>query len=471
MKSQKTLVLFGAALTKWNIPKFAYWGRLLVVEFNEVDQLLQVLEGISEPHISNRILNILCPTKTVEELADSPEYELSDTLLDDYLNGNKKLSDLILRLSEEQQNILDLSREIPILVKGGPGTGKSVLALHFAVKMARENVSSRPVLLTTYNKGLVKWFKTLIKPLQETYSLSGDEIEIKSTQDVATEYYKSCYGYPTLSDPDVNQFYLESVIKEYQSLNPRKPIPLGGKIEDLLAEFQFFIEARRDIETPEAYISLRKGIERKHQKDIFELYKRWKDALEQDGFTTVEQVFQKALLISVEQTEKYEALVVDEAQDLSTVALDFLVNTCAKRQNVFLAADIEQSLYQRSYGWDHIEASVGHRLKTRELHKSFRNTEQISKANVEILPSDMFGEPSKDTGKKPEIILTDSLNQQAQCIKEFFEDSSKRFHLPIRRCSAVLVPSAKYGKLIANQLTYLGLESQYVSSEGPIYRR
>ena len=92
--------------------------------------------------------------------------------------------------------------------------------------------------------------------------------------------------------------------------------------------------------------------------------------------------------------------MVDEAQDLSTVALDFLVNTCAKRQNVFLAADIEQSLYQRSYGWDHIEASVGHRLKTRELHKSFRNTEQISKANVEILPSDMFGEPSKDTGKK-----------------------------------------------------------------------
>ena len=68
------------------------------------------------------------------------------------------------------------------------------------------------------------------------------------------------------------------------------------------AEFQFFLSMARAryMKTPEAYISLRKRNRKKNikKKDIFELYKRWKDALEQDGFTTVEQVSKSAVNFS-----------------------------------------------------------------------------------------------------------------------------------------------------------------------------
>ncbi len=67
----------------------------------------------------------------------------------------------------------------------------------------------------------------------------------------------------------------------------------------------------------------------------------------------------------------YKTLIIDEAQDLSPVALNFLALLTPDSNNVFITADVEQSLYQRSCGWNHIEASFGHNLKQRVLKDIF----------------------------------------------------------------------------------------------------
>ena len=74
-------------------------------------------------------------------------------------------------LSPEQANLVDLnlSREAPTLVKGGPGNGKGVVALYRCVallKALRTNWNSSPsILFTTYTNALIAFSRGLWKSL------------------------------------------------------------------------------------------------------------------------------------------------------------------------------------------------------------------------------------------------------------------------------------------------------------------
>ncbi|HBB31114.1 MAG TPA: hypothetical protein DDZ80_22325 [Cyanobacteria bacterium UBA8803] len=165
----------------------------------------------------------------------------------------------------------------------------------------------------------------------------------------------------------------------------------------------------------------------------------------------------------------YQALVIDEAQDLSPVALRFLLALVPSLAGAYLTADASQSLYQRGFNWKQIHTDLQVTGRTLLLKRNYRNTQQIIAACATILEGTSAGdsdcltqEPSAYHGATPTIVLTDSIEQESRLIHSFLMDAAKHCRLPLHG-GAVLCPSAAMGKAIAQRLVKQGVEAQFVT--------
>lgn len=447
-------------LTHWLIPE-KYHKQLLNI--NNEDKLLNFdLHQIDLKYIERIVENLYPSHQKLEEISHKIEYILKNPDdLHKYFQG--EIQDFFLKLSEEQERILNLESDYPILVQGGPGTGKSILAYHRVKKLVKEGC--RKILFTTLNPSLIEYS---LKPLK---ALIGNDLEaqgviVKTVDELVCNVYREAkYGEPYLASKRICLLCLNSAIQTV-NLKPNLKIDiirLG--LDYLLEEILIVIEAR-GMENSEQYrYSPRfgRGYNPTTQilKVIWKIYERWKEILSQSGYITIEQVRQKALeIIQKDKSYSYHAVVIDEAQDLSPVALKFLTQLATSKNNIYLTADVEQSLYQRSFGWDYIQASIDFKGETEILRRSFRNTEQIGKACPHIISSTEVEKYSELKGDIPKIILTDNLLKQCELIKEFFEESAKKFKLPIHT-GVILSPEREYGEFLARQLSFQGLPSEY----------
>ncbi|NJL65635.1 MAG: UvrD-helicase domain-containing protein [Methylacidiphilales bacterium] len=114
-------------------------------------------------------------------------------------------------------------------------------------------------------------------------------------------------------------------MKVESSLNPRK---LG--VNYLLQEIQTVIQAW-GISSLETYIQTpRQGrgtpLKSNIREAIWLIYQTWIALMAKNGLTTWEQLRSQALTLALESSTKpYQAIIIDEAQDLSPVALRFLL--------------------------------------------------------------------------------------------------------------------------------------------------
>jgi superfamily I DNA/RNA helicase len=161
--------------------------------------------------------------------------------------------------------------------------------------------------------------------------------------------------------------------------------------------------------------------------------------------------------------------VIDEAQDLSPVALRFLLALVPSLDGVYLTADASQSLYQRGFSWKQIHTDLKVTGRTLLLRRNYRNTEQITEACATILDRTSAGdaecliqEASTHQGTVPTVILTDSVEQESRYIYSFFIDAARHYRLPLHG-GAVLCPTKDLGKAIAQRLTKQGVDARFVT--------
>lgn len=191
-----------------------------------------------------------------------------------------------------------------------------------------------------------------------------------------------------------------------------------------------------------------------------------------NGLTTWEQLRLQALKLALENTSKpYQAVIIDEAQDLSPVALRFLLTLVSDLKGVYFTADACQSLYQRGFSWKQIHSELKFTGRTLVLKRNYRNTPQIINACTNILADTQAGdneslyqEPSPHQGDIPSLLLIDNNDKEIQAIKEFFIASAQKFRLSLHG-GAVLCTTSYAGKSYAERLTKLGLKAEFVSGK------
>ncbi len=104
-------------------------------------------------------------------------------------------------LHPEQKELVERDYTGPARVSGSAGTGKTIVALHRAVHLARAHPDAR-VLLTTFSDTLASALQTKLKRLLGNEPRLGERIDVYALNAIGLRLYKSHVGPITLASPD-----------------------------------------------------------------------------------------------------------------------------------------------------------------------------------------------------------------------------------------------------------------------------
>lgn len=350
------------------------------------DELLgaDVPPDLLELVIDNLYVNL---AKAVEE----PLYEVqqvSDLLR--YREG--ELLDFLLHLDEEQRKLADWRLVGPSLIRGGPGTGKSTVAL-YRVKALVERWSGNGsgtragprILFTTYTNSLIRSSRQL---LEQLLGPRAEAVEVDTADRVAMRILGACGERPTVLELADARAAVREAIASVPPFADRRLGLARLRPDYWLEEFEWVIEGR-GLSSAQEYLAVdRSGREvalRPEQRAaVWALYEAFLRRVQEHnpGAVTWGQVRRRALeLVKTGQYAfRYDAVVVDEAQDLTPVALSLLAELSKDPSGLYLTADINQSLYARGVSWQQVSARLRLRGRSVVLRRNYRLSESIARA-------------------------------------------------------------------------------------------
>jgi hypothetical protein len=105
-------------------------------------------------------------------------------------------------LHPDQRQVVERDYAGPARVSGSAGTGKTIVALHRAVRLARANPDAR-VLLTTYSDALANALHVKLKRLLGNEPRLGERIDVHSLPSIGLRLHSAHVGPATLASPDM----------------------------------------------------------------------------------------------------------------------------------------------------------------------------------------------------------------------------------------------------------------------------
>ncbi len=486
-------------LTRWHVDP--QYHDALVACCTE-DDLLAANDHVPEAELE-RVMKGLYPP-VAAQLASEPDQLLFDPEdLARYAEGT--LTGFLLRLDEQQEPLTRWALSGPTLVKGGPGSGKSTVALYrlrAVVERGLQKTGRVPsVLFTTYTNALTHFSESLLRqllgdlvPLTRAGKLPK-EIRISTLHKTATMIAKQC---GEKYDVAAQTQQLEAL---HATRASSRSVQLGDaaklrvhsathELRDdyLLEEFDWVIEGQNCRDEADYMAADRTGrgiaLGRERRAAIWRLYLDYRDYLLARELYTWGQLVQVALdrVRSGAFRRRWDHVIVDEAQDLTPAALSLTVELCASPTGVFLTADANQSLYNRGFRWRNVHDSLRVAGRTRTLRRNYRSTRQIAAAAAEIVDRErdqprLMNDGSTNTttdgetlvqecvhsGPPPLIYAAQGTTDQWRWIAQQIVAAARGLRLPVG-AAAVLVPSSEIGQPLAVALRDYGVPAIFMSS-------
>lgn len=367
----------------------------------------------------------------------------------DNLSG-EPLKDFLVELDINQKKVLEkIKKHGPYLLKGGAGTGKSLVGIYF-IKEKVENASA----IDMFDEyGPRYGFLTYTNTLADANKALWDEImpsNLVESNDDKTDFYTiDKLAWKIASDYKDKRF---SSFKGWEIANSIKEIMSGQDTKELIILRKYSIEYiaeeitgviyGNNLETLEAYINIkRRGRKRplnlNARAAIWNLFEKFDAHCNKINKYT----FEKVRIFALKQLEKnnkynkYSALFVDEAQDFSKVMRLICLALIKDTGTLLLAADTAQSIHIVPPTWIETSKYFDFRKnKPLQLIKSYRSTKEILKAINHLrfnLDDDEVDSPllteSTRSGPKPQ--LHNTKNTQLHEIIISHQEKNKNLNL------------------------------------------
>lgn len=238
-----------------------------------------------------------------------------------------------------QRSAVEADYRGPARVTGGPGTGKTVVALHRANHLAQQGTGK--VLLTTFTSTLTGSLSAGLKLLVESDTVR-DRIEVKNVDQLAHQVFREEHGAVRLLTADDEAELWRSVTGQ-----------LGVTFSDafLRQEWRQVVLAQQVTNAQEYLSAKRRGRGRRlgerQKAQVWQAIWGFEQQLRDRGWWTHETVCVEAARLLEQRSEKpYRHIVVDEAQDLSPPQWRLLRAAVPPQPNdLFLAGDTHQRIY------------------------------------------------------------------------------------------------------------------------------
>ena len=404
-------------------------------------------------------------------------------------------------LHPQQRALVERRANGPMRVSGGAGTGKTVIAVHRAVELAKRDKAGglEPrILLTTYTRNLADDLRRQVAQLEPrlpfTEKLSEPGVMVSGLDRVARMILQqagariSPIAQEVIGQPRgrVLTYPRENVWQEVLTLMGDE-LPEGLRSADFLeSEYELIVLPQR-VTTLKQYLRVRRpgrgvALDRSKRATVWKAMERYRDRSADLGVTSFdEQLALAAAWLDQEAAlgtpRPFRHVLVDEAQDLTPAHLQLLRALVEPGpDDLFLAEDSHQRIYGKKITLSHYGIQV--RGRSRRLTRNYRTTRQNLDVAFGILDpgtyEDMEGQAeehhyvSPRSGPEPLLLhatdRADELSKAAELLTVWLEqDRDSEDSAP--ETIAILVRDRYQRDAVVNGLAQHGIEVRAVDRE------
>jgi len=272
----------------------------------------------------------------------------------------------------------------PARVTGGPGTGKTVVALHRAHMLARRDDGK--ILVTTFTSTLSDTLQAGLDMLVDGEDVAG-RIEVSNVDRIAHRVFRKTHGPPNMLDSE-----------EEKALWAGLADGLGLTFTPvfLSEEWRQVVLGRR-ISTADEYLAAKRtgrgrALGATQRAQVWQAIWEFEQTLVKQNVWTHETVRREATRLLDDTTGKpFRHIIIDEAQDLSPDQWRLLRAAVAEGpDDIFIAGDTHQRIYDNRVSLREVGINIAGRSS--RLSINYRTTAEILGWSLGL----MRGEPIDD---------------------------------------------------------------------------
>ena len=338
-------------------------------------------------------------------------------------------------LHPAQRQVVERTYRGPARVSGSAGTGKTIVALHRAVHLARAHPDAR-VLLTTFSTALADALRARVVRLIANEPNIAERLEVHAMADIGRRLHQAHFGRPDLATPDRVRELLRQAAAEVEDLR--------FSLRFLWTEWSRVVDAWQ-LASWEQYrdvprLGRRTRLPERQRELLWSVFSKVAAALDEHGLLTEPRLFG----VLERQLAKmahppFEFCVVDEAQDIGVAELRFLAALGAGRPDaLFFAGDLGQRIFQTPFSWRALGVDIRGRSLT--LRVNYRTSHQIRRQADRLLPPETSdvdgitdrraGTVSMFNGAEPVIRILPSPNEETAAIAEWLQSRGQDGYTP-----------------------------------------
>lgn len=331
-------------------------------------------------------------------------------------------------LHPAQRKIVERDYSGPARTSGSAGTGKTIVALHRAVHLAREHPNSR-LLLTTFSEPLANALRNKLRLLISREPQIGERLEVHAINALGKRLYEINLGKAKIASGDVIR----------QSLTAAKSTTdTKFSVRFLETEWEQIVDAWQ-LESWEAYrdvprLGRRTRLKEPQRQALWSIFEQVRKDINRKGLITQSELFNRLAEHFARSTRPYNFVVVDECQDVGIAELRFLAAIGADDRNaLFFAGDLGQRIFQQPFSWKACGVDIRGRSTT--LRINYRTSHQIrtqadkllgpSVSDVDGNAEERKGTVSLFNGPQPTILLLDGEQEEKDAVAQWVKDQTK----------------------------------------------
>jgi len=334
-------------------------------------------------------------------------------------------------LHPSQRRIVTMNANGPVRVLGGAGTGKTVVAMHRAVWLAK-NVFSDPhdqLLFTTFTRNLAADIRENLSVLTSEDVLARIEVTnldawVRRFLNEQGDPYQIDYGQQT-----------EELWEQALLIGPDDMDPAF-----LRNEWKQVIQPNGIVDRSDYLRVSRVGrgtpLRRSERREIWPVFDEYRTLLDQHQLRERADAFRKARQILEEKGDilPYTSILVDEAQDMGMQAFKLIRQMIPggdQPHDIFIVGDAHQRIYDRRVVLKHCGINI-QGARGQKLRVNYRTTEENRQWAVQLLQGvdyddldggvdDQAVYKSLIQGEEPLIKPFSTFREEAEAIVEYVQ--------------------------------------------------
>lgn len=300
-------------------------------------------------------------------------------------------------LHPEQRKLAYRDYNGPAMVRGGAGTGKTVVAMHRAkyladqIKKDTDRIGQR-VLLTTFTTSLAQDIEANLRTLcPEHLDVRPPRIEVINLDRWVSQFLKrKSFSREVAFFGEAR----ERLDQLWQEVFDAHQLPEGLSEPFVKAEWTQIVQAK-GITDKRTYLKASRAgrgtpLDRRKRSDLWNFFEDYRARMISEGLAEPDDAYREArdILRSEAPSLPYVSVIVDEAQDMGEQAFRLVraivpTNSAGGQNSLFIVGDAHQRIYARRASMSSCGIEV--RGRSRRLRLNYRTTQEIRQWAVSIL--------------------------------------------------------------------------------------